>query len=412
MQSAKHFLSVLAVAGLLVHANDAGAYSNKATFAAEVFFEQGDDTLATAQQEKLRAFADRIDKHQLEVIIAVGHAAPGETDTKALSERRAASTRFTLIQLGIPPYRIYTEGKADTQAAYAQDATQMPRAEIEYVGTYGAAPYTHGFNSMWTWHRDFLPGQERPQLNKPPATWDTSRPEQFFPAITNPAWRLRFLDKYRLVAILRNDDSLLREIENLRPPAASAQTALMAIAFGTPFAQSVFASAIDRLDVTEPGGHELAEQLWCDNSWRTSARRLSFQRMKIPQMLRTLSAAEQKRWTECAARRTDVEALGFLKSNGVNLSARNEQGETALHAVVSRFDPGGIRVLVAAGADPNAQDASGRTPLHGLASANYGPMTGRPQADQLRQAWATLTAAGANPSIQDYRGSIPAPVKP
>lgn len=365
-----------------------------------------------AQQEKLRVFADRIDKHQLEAVITTGHAAPAESDTQELSERRAASTKFALIQLGIPPHRIYTEGKGDKQAADVQSATQARRADIEYVGTYRAAPYTHGFNSLWTWHQDFLPDRERPQLNTPPALWDTSTPSQFFPAIADPGWRLRFLDKYRLVAILRNDDALLREIENLRPPAASAQTALMAIAFGTPFAQSVFASAIDRLDVTEPAGRDLAEQLWCDDSWRTSTRRLPLQRMKIPQMLRTLSAAEQKRWTECAARRADLEALGFLKSNGVNLNARNEQGYTALHAVVGRFDSSGIRVLATAGADPNAQDANGQTPLHQLANASYGPMTGRPQADQLRQAWATLIAAGANPAIQDHRGSVPNPIKP
>ena len=411
----KHLLAMLAATGMLVHAGTASAYSNKATVAADVFFAQDSDAVAADQKEKLRAFVDRIDRHQLEAVIAVGHASPAEPDAQALSERRAVSAKFELIQLGVPPYRIYTEGQGDRRASDVASAAQMRRTEIEYVGSLSASSQTRGFNTLWTWHRDFRSGMERSPLNTPPGRWDASPALQFLPAIADPALRLRFLEKYRMVAIREKDDVLLRTLEGLRPagaPAASAQTALMAFALGTPFAQSVFASAIDRLDVADPGGRAFAEQLWCDGNWRPTARDAVTQRMKTPQMLRSLSAPEQKRWTECAARHARPEALEFLKSNGVNLSARDEQGRTALHGVVGYFSPAGIRTLVAAGADCDAQDANGRTPLHGLENASNGPMMGRPMAAQLREAWNTLVAAGASSVIQDQRGAVPAPVKP
>ena len=410
----KHFLVMLMAAGLLAHADTADAHSNKATAASEVFFAQDSDVVAPDQKERLRNFVDRIDQHQLEVVIAVGHASPAESNARTLSERRAESAKFELIQLGVPPHRIFTEGKGDTQAANATNAVQVRRTEIEYVGALSASTQTHGFNTLWRWYQDFLPGKERPSLNTPPGPWDGSPAQQFLPAIADPVLRLRFLDKYRMVAILERDDALLRTLEGLRPagaPFADAKTALMAIALGTPFAQSVVASAIDRLDVADPGGRDFARQLWCDGKWHPTARDAATQRMKIPQLLRALPAPEQKQWTACAARHANPEALEFLKSNGVDLSARDEQGRTALHEAVRSFDTAGIRRLVTAGVNLNAQDAAGRTPLHELENASYGPMMGRPSSAQRKAVWDELLEAGANSALQDQRGAVPAPIK-
>jgi ankyrin repeat protein len=60
----------------------------------------------------------------------------------------------------------------------------------------------------------------------------------------------------------------------------------------------------------------------------------------------------------------------FLLKNGadVNLSARNAQKVTALHGAVARRDVEIVKMLLEAGADPNARQERGFAPLHDAAA--------------------------------------------
>jgi hypothetical protein len=64
-----------------------------------------------------------------------------------------------------------------------------------------------------------------------------------------------------------------------------------------------------------------------------------------------------------AAQRGDVPALRRLLAEKPNIDARDARGRSALMLAVLQGHPEAVNTLLAAGADPNAADASGTTPL-------------------------------------------------
>lgn len=83
---------------------------------------------------------------------------------------------------------------------------------------------------------------------------------------------------------------------------------------------------------------------------------------------------------------------------GADVTATTKDGVTALHIAADRRKPDFIRLFLASGADPDSQDAGGRTPLHyalqGISDRNI---------DVIK----VLLAAGADPNIPDKRGYPP-----
>ncbi|MGA7887441.1 MAG: ankyrin repeat domain-containing protein [Acidobacteriaceae bacterium] len=93
------------------------------------------------------------------------------------------------------------------------------------------------------------------------------------------------------------------------------------------------------------------------------------------------------------------EAVRFLleRGAGVHAVSRNPQQNQPLHAALALSgDLAAIRLLLDAGAEVNATQAGGFTPLHSAASA------GR------REAAALLLARGADPAQADHHGNPPA----
>jgi ankyrin repeat protein len=92
-----------------------------------------------------------------------------------------------------------------------------------------------------------------------------------------------------------------------------------------------------------------------------------------------------------AAENGDLELLGFLLEKGAQVDLTST-GATALHAAVQADSLPCIAALLAAGANVNAQDVDGWTPLFSLRS---------PEAAEL------LLQRGGNPGIADRAGMLP-----
>ena len=85
------------------------------------------------------------------------------------------------------------------------------------------------------------------------------------------------------------------------------------------------------------------------------------------------------------------EIIDLMIGHGADPNARNPSGETLLHLT---GDPDGIRKLLAVGADINALDHQGLTPMMGHA----------PHHDTGPDAIYTLLAEGADPTIEGLNG--------
>jgi ankyrin repeat protein len=99
-----------------------------------------------------------------------------------------------------------------------------------------------------------------------------------------------------------------------------------------------------------------------------------------------------------AARDIYADKVDELIAGGAEVNATNNLGRTPLHAVVENLSgwPGPLTELLKAGADANAQDNEGMTPLHVLATASEKMFR--------REATKALLEAGANPNIRDKHG--------
>lgn len=84
------------------------------------------------------------------------------------------------------------------------------------------------------------------------------------------------------------------------------------------------------------------------------------------------------------------EMLGLLIAHGADINATNDAGHTLLHILI---DPEFIAPVLAAGADIEARDAEGRTPLLLW-------LTEAESADMIE----ALLDAGANPNARDAQG--------
>lgn len=72
-----------------------------------------------------------------------------------------------------------------------------------------------------------------------------------------------------------------------------------------------------------------------------------------------------------AANSSDIDVVVDLINKGVNVSAPDSKGRTALHFAATQNNEFLIKVLLDCGADPNAKDVNENTPLHLAACGNH-----------------------------------------
>ena len=104
-----------------------------------------------------------------------------------------------------------------------------------------------------------------------------------------------------------------------------------------------------------------------------------------------------------AVRKNKVPIIELLLNAGADIDARDTSGDTPLHeACQGSKDPQVFRALLQAGADPNARDNDGSTPLHEL--AEYHDI---PEATQAGLVVQILIDAGADVKARQSRGYTP-----
>lgn len=81
----------------------------------------------------------------------------------------------------------------------------------------------------------------------------------------------------------------------------------------------------------------------------------------------------------------NLDVVRCLAENGADLNARDHKGSTPLHAVArGRPNPALVRFLVERGADPNAKDNNGHTPVYFAVNAHT---NANKAADRNRCGW-------------------------
>jgi OmpA family/Ankyrin repeats (many copies) len=383
------------------------AYSDKYTSGAEIFFGFGSVNLNAGAKAKLESMVTDGNVRYPDVFIAVGHATKGERQPQALSERRAMAVKFYLMQLGVPPTRIYLEGKGVSQFLNARQTSRSQRAEVEFVGTYSVTDSVAGNSLMVVWDAGSDPRSKDLQRDQ----WSDTTPLQFLPQVTDKRLRNRFLRKLQLVAIRNKDDGFLKTLWSLNgagsiPADEYVSPALYANVFGTPYARQLLSGELARLPADDPTRLRFGQRLWCDGL------RFGSLATVMPSVLPALTSIastpphEQFGWLYCAADRANEADISWLIQLGVSVNVTDSNGRTALHRAVLNHKLSGMPALIAAGANPNLRDKDGSTPLHLVAQSQFAPMF--PLLPSMRRRlWDILIQAGADPSIADHAGRLP-----
>ena len=91
--------------------------SEKVTIPTDTLFAFDKAVLTPEGKDKLKTYADQLKALNLEAVVAVGHTDRIGTEkyNKTLSEKRAASVKAYLSELGVPADRIFTEGRGESQ---------------------------------------------------------------------------------------------------------------------------------------------------------------------------------------------------------------------------------------------------------------------------------------------------------
>lgn len=100
----------------------------------------------------------------------------------------------------------------------------------------------------------------------------------------------------------------------------------------------------------------------------------------------------------------------LIENEGVSVDSPDVNGDTALHAACSKFQVGVVKYLLLQGADPNARNAHGSTPLHKLAASDLS--RNRDLYERALELAMLLVECDGDPSAPNTAGMTPYALSP
>jgi OmpA family/Ankyrin repeats (many copies) len=389
--------------------NPAWPWSTKITDNVDAFFEKNRSLISLNDASKLLEMVNRIEHKNIEVLIVVGHADTNENTAQKLSEQRALTVVKYLMNFGVPPNRIYAEGKADKELI--ETGTQREknrRVEVEYVGLPAHNAPTVGFNLMQTWSK-IKADTSGDLVSKVIGEW---APLEYLARIEDTQARQVFAHKLALHSIFTHDESVLAVVASKLGKCDIGlidlpNPYLLAMTWGSVDAQRMMKHCVPS-DATDQAQREkMFRHAFCSayqetpSSWSKLAENL-YQQKKF---LKRISAEKSTDLFTCLM---NDDRTKWLIENGAGVAVNKADAKSALLYAVTHGQINSVKLLLEAGADARAQDLSGRTLLHLVKRQEYAvpPFRGSlPKAIQ-KDLWFQLVAHGADPSAKDSQGNV------
>jgi OmpA family len=389
--------------------NSAWSWSTNITYDAGAFFEINSSAISISDANKLQEMVSRIEKTNIQVLIVVGHADTNERDAQKLSEQRALTVVKYLMNYGVSPSRIYSEGKADMQMM--ETGTQRKknrRVEVHYVGLSSYNAPTVGFNLMQTWSKTNENASDD-TVSKVVGEW---HPLKYLSQIYDVQAKQIFAHKLVLHSIFMQDGSVLAAAASKLVKCSVGlndlpNPYLFAMVWGSLNAQRILKNCAPA-DATDYVQREkMFQHAFCSAYRETSLSwsKLSQSLFDERKFLKNISDEMSVNLFTCLM---NDDRTKWLIENGASVAAKKSDSQSALLYAVTYGQINSVKLLLKAGADASVQDASGRTLLHLVKRQEYAPPPFRGSLPKVIQKdlWAQLVFHGADPSAKDNQGKL------
>ena len=400
------------------------AHSTKLTDAADIHFSHNNANLQQTGKEKLIHLVSKLERHALEVVIAIGHAGDQEKDVEALSSKRADVVKRFLMTLGIPPVMIYTEGQGKKRLAVEPQMTKFQlqdlnaRVEVEAVGTHGGGHTAAlGFSASHLWFDEVAKQELRTMEFKD--SFSETHPLVFLRSIEDEKLREKFVHQLMLSAIERQ---AMHELAIYSAEAINCSR--IDADFPNTYQYAVVRNRQNALASIQHCQPQVSESnqvqsylkiilnIYCQiDNYSKPQEPIELQRIFEKTIKLARKDVSNTVFERCVM--TSKSMTQWLVGNGVAVDQKLSFGLTAIQAAMNAVRYDIVQTLLELGANPNiAIEATGETLLHRVNQAkSCFPQVAchLPHVSRRKQIWNLLIQHGANPNLADKLGRLPTP---